>query len=85
MNEPRDNEPSAERDPRPARGQTEATDVTARKQERTDMGKWLDKARQLPEVRKDLIRQVKARIDAGNYETPERLEIAVQRLMEDML
>lgn len=85
MNEPRDNEPSAERDPSPARGQAEATDVTARKQERTDMGKWLDKARQLPEVRKDLIRQVKARIDAGNYETPERLEIAVQRLMEDML
>ena len=85
MNEPGYNEPSAERDTSPARGQTEATDVTARKQERSDMGKWLDKARQLPEVRKDLIRQVKARIDAGNYETPERLEIAVQRLMEDML
>ena len=49
------------------------------------MGKWLDKARQLPEVRKALRRQVKARIAAGNYEPPERLEIAVQRLMEDML
>lgn len=85
MNEPRDNEPSAERGPRPAPEQTEATDVTARKQDRTDMGKWLDKARQLPDVRKELIRKTKARIAAGNYETSERLEIAVQRLMEDIL
>lgn len=85
MNEPRDNEPSAERDPHPAPAQTEAADATARKQEHANMSKWLSKARQLPEVRKDLIRRAKARIAAGNYDSPERLEIAVQRLMEDLL
>ncbi len=46
---------------------------------------WAQKACQLPAVREDLVRRVKAEIAAGTYETPERLEMTVQRLMEDLL
>ncbi|MFP3938375.1 MAG: flagellar biosynthesis anti-sigma factor FlgM [Phycisphaerae bacterium] len=39
---------------------------------------------EVPEVRWDLVEKVKSEIDAGTYETPERLEIAVNRIMEDL-
>ncbi|MGC9453431.1 MAG: flagellar biosynthesis anti-sigma factor FlgM [Phycisphaerae bacterium] len=39
---------------------------------------------EVPEVRWDLVQKVKSEIEAGTYETPERLEIAVNRIMEDL-
>lgn len=38
----------------------------------------------IPEVRTALVEQVKAEIAAGTYETPERLEVAVSKLMEEL-
>lgn len=40
--------------------------------------------RKLPEVRRDLIEQVKAELAAGTYETSERIDIAVERLMAEL-
>jgi len=37
-----------------------------------------------PTERAELIRRVKAEIDAGTYETPERLDIAIRRLLKDL-
>lgn len=42
------------------------------------------KIQELPEVRTELIQRVKAEIAAGTYETPERLDIAVNRLMDEL-
>jgi negative regulator of flagellin synthesis FlgM len=39
---------------------------------------------EVPEVRADLVARVKSQIDSGTYETPERLEVAVNRLMEEL-
>lgn len=39
---------------------------------------------QVPEVRSDLVARVRAEIDAGTYETPEKLDIAVERLLDDL-
>jgi hypothetical protein len=39
----------------------------------------------MPIVREDLIRKVRAEIAAGKYETPQKLDIAVRRLLEDLL
>ncbi len=39
----------------------------------------------IPDVRVDLIERVKAEIAAGIYETPERLEIAISRLMDELM
>ena len=38
----------------------------------------------LPEIRADLVQRVKEEIAAGNYETPKRVEIAVERLMDEL-
>lgn len=46
---------------------------------------WVRKARKLPPVRKDLVRRVKAEIAAGKYETPKKLEIAIQRLLDGLM
>ena len=36
-------------------------------------------------IRHELVERVKAEIAAGEYETPERLEIAINRLTEELL
>lgn len=48
-----------------------------------DVAEWIEKARRLPAVRKDLVERVKAEIDDGAYETPEKLQIAIERLLEE--
>lgn len=40
--------------------------------------------REIPDVRTDMVVRVKAEILAGTYETQERLEIAVDRLFEEL-
>ena len=42
------------------------------------------KVHQLPEIRTELVERIKAEIAAGTYETPERLEIAVSRLTDEL-
>jgi negative regulator of flagellin synthesis FlgM len=42
------------------------------------------KIQQIPDIRADLVARVKEEIEAGTYETPERIEIAVDRLLEDL-
>ncbi len=42
------------------------------------------KVRDIPDVRVDLVAGVKAEIVAGTYETSERLEITIDRLLEDL-
>lgn len=38
----------------------------------------------VPEVRQDRIDQIRAEIEAGTYETNERIDIAIDRLIEDL-
>lgn len=44
----------------------------------------LDRLRQLPDVRADLVSDVRAAISDGTYETDEKLNAAVARLLEDL-
>ena len=44
----------------------------------------LVKIKQLPDVREELVARVRGQIDAGTYETPERLDQAVERMMEEV-
>lgn len=39
----------------------------------------------IPDVRSDLVARVKQEIASGKYETDQKLDIAVDRLMEDLL
>ena len=57
-----------------------ATDVV----EISAVAKLAAKVQELPAVRTDLVERVKAEIVAGTYETSERLEITIDRLMEEL-
>ena len=43
------------------------------------------KVHEIPDVRADLVARVKQEIKAGTYETPEKIDTAVERLLEDLL
>ena len=42
------------------------------------------KVHELPGVRVDLVERIKGEIAAGTYETPERIDATVDRLMEEL-
>jgi negative regulator of flagellin synthesis FlgM len=42
------------------------------------------KVKEIPEVRTELVARVKKEIEAGTYETPERIDAAIDKLMEDL-
>ena len=42
------------------------------------------KIHEIPEVRADLVARVKEQIAAGAYETEQRLEVTVDRIMEEL-
>lgn len=50
----------------------------------SEQARYLSKLKQLPEVREGLINSVKAQIEAGNYDTPERFDTAINNLLEDL-
>ncbi len=42
-------------------------------------------AQELPDVRADLVSRVKAELAAGVYETPDKIEVAIERLLDDLM
>lgn len=53
--------------------------------ELSDHARLLDRLRQLPEIRQDLVDRVRSEIDAGAYDTPEQLDAAVEAIFEQEL
>ncbi len=51
----------------------------------SEVAKLAAMVQQIPDVRVDLVQRVKAEIAAGVYETPERLEIALNNLTDELL
>ena len=50
----------------------------------SQIARLMSEVSSLPEVRAEKIVQVRAEIEAGTYITPEKLDIAVERLLEDI-
>ena len=50
----------------------------------SDAARLVEQARQVPEVRQDRIEAIRAKIAEGTYETDEKLEIAVERLLDEI-
>lgn len=63
---------------------TAAATRTSDRVELSDQARFLSKLKQLPEVREDLVSSVKSQIDAGNYDTDERFDTAVNALLDDL-
>jgi flagellar biosynthesis anti-sigma factor FlgM len=53
--------------------------------ELSDRARFLDRLRQFPEVRMDRIERVRQAIAEGTYETEEKLEVAIDRLVEELI
>ncbi len=51
----------------------------------SDVGAMMSRLAEVPEIRADLVARVRAEIEAGTYETAERLERTIDRLMEDLV
>ena len=50
----------------------------------SEAGSMMAKLRELPHIRVELVARIRAEIKAGTYETPERLQGAIERLLEDL-
>lgn len=50
----------------------------------SDRARLLSKLKDLPEVRQEVVDRVKAEIEDGTYETPEKIDQAVDALLEDL-
>ncbi len=50
----------------------------------SDTGRLVDQVRDMPGLRMDRIRQIRAEIAAGTYETDEKLEIALGRMLDEV-
>jgi negative regulator of flagellin synthesis FlgM len=48
------------------------------------VGKMLDDASRTPGIREQRLAEIKAAIEAGTYETPEKLELALSRMVEQL-
>lgn len=45
---------------------------------------FVAQARDLPEIRADRVASIRAQIEAGTYETPEKLDLALSRLLDEI-
>jgi negative regulator of flagellin synthesis FlgM len=50
----------------------------------SEAGQLFDRARELPEVRRDRVDQIRAQIANGTYETGDKLDVALDRLLDEI-
>jgi hypothetical protein len=51
--------------------------------ELSDFARYLDMLRQLPNIRQNLVDLVKSQIDAGTYETDDKIDAAIELIARD--
>ena len=71
---------------KPASSTTDAS-ASTRTSDRVELSEqslYLSKLKQLPEVREGLVNSIKSQIDAGNYDTEERFDTAINALLDDL-
>lgn len=69
--------PGQQAEPRAARRGEDRVEVSA-------LAQSLSRLNQEPPVRQDLIDRVRAEIEAGTYDTPERVDGAVERILREV-
>jgi negative regulator of flagellin synthesis FlgM len=50
----------------------------------SDAARLVDQVREMPEIREDRVNQIRAQIAAGTYETDDKLEMALGRLLDEI-
>jgi negative regulator of flagellin synthesis FlgM len=49
------------------------------------LGQMLDGISRLPEIRHEKVEEIRRQIAAGSYETPQKLELALDRMMDEIM
>lgn len=49
------------------------------------LGKMLDGISQMPEIRHEKVEEIRRQIAEGTYETPAKLELALDRMLDELL
>jgi negative regulator of flagellin synthesis FlgM len=49
------------------------------------LGQMLDGISRLPEIRHERVEEIRQQIASGIYETPEKLELALDRLLDELM
>jgi negative regulator of flagellin synthesis FlgM len=65
----------------PQRASAPATDDQV---EISQLGQLLDQVRDLPEIRQDRVAALRQAIADGTYDTPERMDVALSRLLDEI-
>lgn len=50
----------------------------------SDAGRLVALANQVPDVRQDRVNAIRAQLAAGTYETPDKLDVAVNRFLDEV-
>ena len=50
----------------------------------SDAARLVEQVKQAPDIRQDRVDAIRQQIAAGTYETPEKLEIALDRLLDEI-
>lgn len=53
--------------------------------ELSDHARFLNRIRELPAVRTDKVESIRNAIENGQYETDDKLDVAIDRLLEDLV
>ncbi len=65
----------------------DATGDAAKSADRVEISehaKLLEQLSQIPSIRTEKIDELRKLIESGQYETPERIEVAIRKLMEEL-
>lgn len=65
-------------------GRTVQTGAPRDQVEISPLGRMLDGISRLPEIRHEKVEEIRQQIAAGVYETPEKLELALDRMLDEM-
>lgn len=65
-------------------GQTVQAGAPRDQVEISPLGQMLDGISRLPEIRHEKVEEIRRQIAAGVYETPEKLEVALDRLIDEL-
>jgi len=68
----------------PQRTAAPSTPATGDQLDISEAAQLMSQAQDLPDIREDLVARVRSEIASGSYETPERMDMALERLLDEI-
>ncbi len=68
----------------PQRTAAPSTPATGDQLDISEAAQLMSQAQDLPDIREDLVARVRSEIASGSYETQERMDVALERLLDEI-